>query len=532
MLAPSVASAAKLRALVVPATSGEDVSASQPVAAESGCSHARPARISWARLLKRVFSTTPIQHANGAPAFSRPAGPPQGKIPAMSPPEADRPIDPARRHALLPADDALREALHNEVHARPPARITLPALVVHIAVLNEGVPREAEAAHLRLLPGQQGLAAADLQANFLHLNLPHHTLKWERHSEFTRYAFVQPLDGAPTLESLPDLALALDGIDPAWLRAIPGRTVAAVQLIMLADAIDDAQSVVARARPWFGDSPPLACAMGPGHSIAVTDYALRADGHERLLVVAPPDTTPTRAGLVASRLLELETYRLMALRGLPVAKLLGPTLSEAERTLVDLMTTLERKGASADDEQALLDQLVALAARVERATAEHGYRFSATQAYDAIVRQRIDELRERPIVGFQTPGEFMQRRLSPAIATVAATAQRLGALSERIERAGALLRTRVDIATEAQNQQLLEKLTRGQAMQLRLQATVEGLSIAAISYYVVSLILYAGKAGKLAGWPIQPELLAGGSIPLVVLVVAWLTRRIHRKLRE
>ena len=83
----------------------------------------------------------------------------------MSP--ADRPIDPAGRHALLPAADALREALHNEVHARPPARITLPALVVHIAVLNEGVPREAEAAHLRLLPGQQGLAGADLQANFL-----------------------------------------------------------------------------------------------------------------------------------------------------------------------------------------------------------------------------------------------------------------------------------------------------------------------------------------------------------------------------
>ena len=446
--------------------------------------------------------------------------------------EADHPIVPSGRHTLLPADDPQRQALHDEVHARPPARITLPALVVHIAVLNAGVSREAEAAHLRLLPGQQDLAVADLQPNFLRLSLPQHTLKWERHSEFTRYAFVQPLRGAPTLESLPDLPLALDGIDAAWLRAIPGRTVAAMQLIMLANAIDDAQALVARARPWFGDNPPLACAMGPGQSIAVTDFVLRDDGHERLLVVAPPDTTPTRAGRVASRLLELETYRLMALRGLPVAKLLGPTLSEGERTLVDLMSTLEARGAHAGNEQALLDRLVALAARVERATAEHGYRFSATQAYDAIVRQRIAELRETPIIGFQTPGEFMQRRLSPAIATVVATSQRLAALSERIERAGALLRTRVDIATEAQNQQLLEKLTRGQELQLRLQATVEGLSIAAISYYVVSLILYAGKAGKLAGWPIQPELLAGGAIPLVVLAVAWLTRRIHRKLHE
>jgi uncharacterized membrane-anchored protein len=126
----------------------------------------------------------------------------------------------------------------------------------------------------------------------------------------------------------------------------------------------------------------------------------------------------------------------------------------------------------------------------------------------------------------------MQRRLSPAIATVAATAQRLASLSQRIERAGALLRTRVDIATETQNRQLLAKLTRGQELQLRLQSTVEGLSIAAISYYVVSLVLYGGKAAKAAGLPINPELAAGASIPLVLLAVAYLTRRIHARIRS
>ncbi|MEO5607696.1 MAG: DUF3422 family protein, partial [Polaromonas sp.] len=119
---------------------------------------------------------------------------------------------------------------------------------------------------------------------------------------------------------------------------------------------------------------------------------------------------------------------------------------------------------------------------------------------------------------------------SPAIATVAATAQRLASLSERISRTSALLRTRVDIATEAQNQLLLEKLTRGQELQLRLQATVEGLSIAAISYYVVSLLLYGGKAAKAAGMPINPEMLAGALIPLVLWAVWYTTRRIHEKL--
>jgi uncharacterized membrane-anchored protein len=125
----------------------------------------------------------------------------------------------------------------------------------------------------------------------------------------------------------------------------------------------------------------------------------------------------------------------------------------------------------------------------------------------------------------------MQRRLSPAMSTVAATAQRLASLSERVTRTSALLRTRVDIATEEQNQQLLAKLTKGQELQLRLQSTVEGLSIAAISYYVISLVLYLGKAGMAAGLPINPEMLAGAMIPLVLWGVWRTTRRIHAKLQ-
>ena len=217
----------------------------------------------------------------------------------------------------------------------------------------------------------------------------------------------------------------------------------------------------------------------------------------------------------------------MALRGLPVAKGLGPMLAEAEGQLADITARLEHKSAS---EQELLDTLVSLAARIERATAEHDYRFSATRAYNTLVTQRLAELREQPVSGNQTLGEFMQRRLSPAMATVAATAQRLASLSERVSRASALLRTRVDIATEEQNQQLLEKLTRGQELQLRLQTTVEGLSIAAISYYVVSLLLYGVKAIKAAGVPLNAEITAGALIPLVLWAVWRTTRRIHEKL--
>ena len=441
-------------------------------------------------------------------------------------------VPTTRPQGLLPADDALRAELHNEVHARPSARIRLPALVVFVAVLNEGVSREQECEHLRQLPGQQDLSPEQMQGNFLRLRFQEHTLKWERHTEFTRYSTVQALPAEAGLgASDPDLLEALV-TPPGWLRAIPGRTIAAIQLVMLhADLPEQAPAAQAAlmgpAQRWFGGHTVVASQLGGGHSWAVTDFQLQPSGFERVLVIAPPDVSETRAGRISQRLLELETYRLMALRGLPVAKALGPTLTQAEAQLASITAQLENKSAS---EQALLDQLVSLAARVERATAENTYRFAATRAYDALVTQRIAELRERPIPGTQTIGEFMQRRLSPAMATVAASAQRLTSLSERVSRTSALLRTRVDIVTEAQNQQLLEKLTRGQEMQLHLQTTVEGLSIAAISYYVISLLLYLAKGAKAAGLPIQPEIAAGALIPLVLWAVWRTTRRIHARL--
>lgn len=404
----------------------------------------------------------------------------------------------------------------------------LPALIVYVAVLNEGVSREQECEHLRQLPGQQGLMPDSLHGNFLRLRLEGYTVKWERHSEFTRYSIVQPLVATALLGAV-DPALVTDlAVPSGWLRNIPGRTVAAVQMALVHADLSDVDGMMLQAQQWFGGRNVVASQLGNGHSWAVTEFQLGADGFERILVVAPTDTTETRAGRISQRLLELETYRLMALRGLPIAKQLAPMLSLAEGALADITARLESKATS---DQALLDTLVSLAAQVERATAEHNYRFSATQAYYTLVGQRIAELREKPIPGTQTLGEFMQRRLSPAMATVAATAQRLASLSERVSRTSALLRTRVDIATEVQNQQLLEKLTRGQELQLRLQSTVEGLSIAAITYYVISLLLYGGKALKAAGVPVNPEIAAGALVPVVLWAVWRMTQRIHARLQ-
>lgn len=449
----------------------------------------------------------------------------------------------------LPPDDAQRRLLHDEVHARPTARIRLPALVLQVAVLNEGVTPQQEWAYLAHLaplapladlsrqPGSDPLHTAPPAPpahGFAGLQLPGGRLRWERHTEMTRYTLLQ----TPPPQALaepdsdgrePPEAMAPTILPPGWLAGLPGRTIAAIELIMIEGAVDlPPAALVDTARRWFGPHTLVASLMGAQrHSCAFTDFALRDSGFERMLVLAPHGTSPARAGRIAARLLELETYRMLALRGLPAAKALQPMLGEAERSLADATSALEDPARS---DQGMLDTLTALAVRIERATAEHGYRFAATRAYHALVQARTQELRETAIPGTQTIGEFMRRRLSPAMATVAATAERLASLSQRVERAGALLRTRVDIVREQQNQQLLAKLTQGQALQLRLQGTVEGLSIAAISYYVVSLLLYVGKAAKAAGLPLQPELAAGALVPVVVWSVWRLTRRIHARL--
>ena len=433
----------------------------------------------------------------------------------------------------LPIDDAQRFVLHNEIHTRPSATFKLPALIVYVAVLNAGVSVSDECQHLRQLAGQDSLDIDQMKGNFLQLQSDQFKIIWERHTEFTRYTIVQALPAhAHWGSTLPDLATHV-ATGMAWLKGIPGKTITAIHLAMLNEGMDDPDAIY-KSKLWLGEGTVIGAKMGRtadanSHSHLITNLRIGADGFERILVMAAPGTSENRAGRIAQRLLELETYRMMSLLSLPVAKQLASKLATTEAQLVEITARLETNTVS---DEVLLSDLASLAAQVESTTAEHSYRFSAARAYDAIVKERISEMRERPLSGIQTVGEFMQRRLAPAMATVNATSERLAALAQRVSRASALLRTRVEIAAEAQNQQLLEKLTRGQALQLRLQSTVEGLSIAAITYYVVSLCLYLGKALKAAGLNINPEMLAGFSTPLVLLVCWRMIQHIHRSLKE
>ena len=433
----------------------------------------------------------------------------------------------------LPSDDALRFVLHNEIHTRPSASVGLPALIFYVAVINREVTLQDELQHLQHLPGQSAFSIEKLKTNFCQIQFETHTLIWERHTEFTRYTIIQKLPGEVIWgQAFPDLSTAV-ATGSEWLESIPGKTITAIQLVILKEGMDDPRAL-RHAKLWLGDSSLIGAKMGRTatghpHSHLMSNLRIDAQGFERVLVLASPGTSPNRAGRIAQRILELETYRMMALLSLPVAKSLGSKLAQTEVQLVEITQRLEKK---VDADEVLLKDLAGLAVQVESATAEHSYRFSAARAYNAIVLERISEMRESPLSGMQSVGEFMQRRLAPAMATVNATSDRLGNLAQRISRASALLRTRVEIVAEQHNQQLLEKLTRGQALQLRLQSTVEGLSIAAITYYVVSLALYVGKAIKALGLDINPELFAGLMIPFILFFARKTIQKIHQQIND
>jgi uncharacterized membrane-anchored protein len=235
--------------------------------------------------------------------------------------------------------------------------------------------------------------------------------------------------------------------------------------------------------------------------------------------------TPRQAGRMVQRLLELETYRMLALLALPVARGLAPHLDASERELARVTAALAA-AAEAKDEPALLDRLTRLEAEIEDRQSSNHYRFSAAVAYHELVQRRIDELREERIQGLQTFQEFTERRLAPAMSTCRAAAARQESLSRHVARATQLLSTRVDVARERQNQAVLESMNRRAKMQLRLQQTVEGLSVAAVTYYVVGLVGYAAKGLNAAGVGIDPDVAQGVSVPVILLLVAFGIRRI------
>ncbi len=419
----------------------------------------------------------------------------------------------------LPPDHSDRFVLADEVHARPPLPLDTPSRASYVALLVDAEDRPREQAQLKSLCEGFGVAPPAPGATHFVATIGPLRVKWERHGEFSGYTVFT--DGA---SATPFADPAAGRLPPGWLGELPGAVLVAAH----------AELVAGDPGPWAAKFPEacfdghivVGADIGDGAGRALTDFRIHDDGFSRF-VLLNRSFTPRQAGRMLQRLFEIEAYRMLALLALPIARRQSPRIVEIERSLVALTDAIALDGGG---DEALLQALSRLAAEVESSIAASQFRFGACRAYSELVARRIAELRETRLPGIQTIDEFMARRFTPAVATCTTTSQRLRDLSERVAQASALLTTRVSIARERQNQALLASMDRRAKLQLRLQQTVEGLSVAAITYYAVGLVGYVGKALKSGGLAVDADLLAGAAVPEVALAVLLAVRRARRRL--
>ncbi len=421
---------------------------------------------------------------------------------------------------------ALRGAVLSEVHARPFKPMPTPSRVLHFAFLTDPAQAiEARAALARFCT-ERGVAPPPENAKHHRVALADGRLRFEQHSEFVTYTWELPSrDETPFVQSAGQLSQGMMALPQ------PGPHLVSVDLHLLygpakkGARLDPSGMIELAGR--FDQASLAASFVENGRAAVATDFKPCSDGFVRILVQNHA-LTPPAAGALVQRLLEVETYRMLALLGLPETQTLSPSVAKIEEALTQLAAAMtETSGLAADHK--LLDELTRLAAELEAGAAASAFRFGASRAYDGIVHQRLAAIGEQPLSSWPSIQQFLARRMAPAMRTCQMLEERQANLSRKLTRAANLLRTRVDVEIEQQNRDLLRSMNERTRMQLRLQQTVEGLSVAAVTYYIVGLFSYLFKGVKEAGWlPVDPGIATAMSVP-VVLFLMWLVIRRIRK---
>ena len=414
-----------------------------------------------------------------------------------------------------------RDLLAGELHARPPLPLATPVSISRLANVTEpGARRGAAIEHLALLCRRYGVTPPAPGADFVLADFGRFSLRYERHTEFDGWTFFRPGQDAAAPDPFADSAI--EAVPTDWLEDLPGKTLVACHIAVIRTGGED-------------EPPPPGCfvpdnlagaSLSAGAATCWTDFRLGPDGFTRLLL-QDHGMTAALAGRLAQALWEIETYRMLALLALPAARAVSAELGPASEKLAAIAGTLPGLD-DLEEERKALEELAGLATSIEQQSATTADRFSAARAYHALVGRRLQLLREQRLHGLPTLTEYLERRLDPAMATVDAASTRIGALSIRCGRAVDLLRARVAVAQEAQTQKLLAAMADTGRAQLRLQETVEGLSVAGISYYVLSLLGYAIRPFEVGGW-LRGEIIVAVLVPIIAGLV-W-TRMRRRRIK-
>jgi len=422
-------------------------------------------------------------------------------------------------------DHPLRQSSANELHARPFPTVAAPARAAFFAYKSAddetGRDEVADRTHLCRLLDMYDVAHPDDGATHFFGQLGSVWVKWECHTEFVTYTAILDDKG-----NVPFDGSEFDIFPAEWLADLPGLTLSSTSLRIESDL--ETELIKGKLSDWFVSESLAVSRVLDNAAVIAGDYRMDGNGHLRFAVFVPPSTGRRRVGRIVQRLNEIEVYKTMSMLGLIRARALSSELNLIDTEMSELVAALVDDQISAEDN---LHALLRLSAKLEHHSARVAYRFAASKAYSAIVAQRIEVLREGQFEGRQTFREFMMRRFDPAMRTVQALDARLQDLIARAIRTGDLLRTRVDVERQGQSQELLTSMNRRADVQLRLQKTVEGLSIVAISYYATGLVLYVlAPVAEMSDWP--KGVLTACVVPVVVGVVYLALRRIRRHIPQ
>lgn len=409
-----------------------------------------------------------------------------------------------------------RRSLNDEVHARPPDSLPTPSSLIYLARLPARDDSDRATGLLAELLEHFDSPPPTAGANHYATTIAGRRLRWERHTEYDRYTIVSSGESGTADIDLPE----------EWLGRMQGEILVALKARVVGKD-DCGESIEGLSGKYFDGNILIGARVADDDALALTDFRIHDDGFGRVLLVDCGMSEP-QTGRVMQRLLEIETYRMLTLLALPVAQRLAPVLAGEEAEMAAIGEAL--LAVEAHQEQALLDRLTQLSASSQSRQVRSAFRFAAAEAYYDIVLTRIAELRETRIHGMQTFEEFTTRRLTPAVKTCRAVSRRQQTILEQMARATKLLSTRIDVARQQQHESLLASMNRRVKAQLRLQATVEGLSVAAVTYYVVGLVGAIAEGLETKGLDVEPALVMAASVPVVAGLVFFTVRRLRRKI--
>ncbi len=409
-----------------------------------------------------------------------------------------------------------------DLHARPFSVSKVPLRVSQLCFLHQKDSSQFdELLHLKALCSRYSVNPPVDGASCFYQKVGDYEIRWERHTEFSSYTFLIHDSGPSPFECPPIAIVPVD-----WLEMIPGEIIAAVHIDALnADSIELDRDTL---RQYFEGQRLMGSDLHNGEATMLSALRLHNDNFNRILLVNS-SLNECQSGRVLRALLEIEAYRNMTLLAFPLAQKVSVKVSSMESQLANLLKK-QKDIKSSSEEKEQLAQLSEMAADIAELIASSRYRFDAGSAYYQMVKSRFAELQEREIDELQTFSAFVDRRLSPAYRTVLAAKRRLDDLSSRVDRASDFLRTRIDMAIEAQNQALLQSMDRRAQMQFNLQQTVESLSVVVMTFYVLALCDYLLDALHSVNVTINKSVVIAIMMPMVLASIWLFSRRVKKKI--